>query len=546
MSLNRFVLFLAAIQIFACKQEPPIDRYPLRDDLAHYSRKVSTDDPLAQKYFDQGFVLLYGFHHEGAIKSFQEAVRIDSNLAMAWWGQAFAAGPNINNPAMDSAAAKSAYDAARNASALAMNASPVEQALIGAITRRYAWPQPEDQKSLDLAYANAMREVWRQYPEDADVGALFADALLNLRPWDLWTPAGEPQPETPEIMETLEKVMAMVPNHPGANHFYIHTVEASPHPEKADKAADVLRERIPGAGHLVHMPAHIDIRTGRYAKAVLANQKGVIVDSTWAAEGGFYSLYRAHNYHFLAYAAMFDGQRGVAMKAARDMVHQIPMETVRQFIDFLEGFHAVPTHVMVRFGMWKEILDEPRPHADLLATTAFWRYGRTVAFAALGNVAAAALELDSLRQAYEATPDTRTIGNNPARTILQVGLPMAEGELEYRRGNHAKAYALLREAVKRDDALRYDEPWGWMMPVRHSLGALLLERGRIKEAEEVYREDLRLHPENGWALKGLAECLRRNGRDDEAGAVEDRFEVAWSRADSDIMSSCYCRISLDM
>ncbi len=543
---SNLLCFFAAAQLFACTQQAPIDRYPLREDLASYGRRVSTDDALAQKYFDQGLVLLYGFHHEGAIKSFQEAVSLDSNLAMSWWGQAFAAGPNINNPGMDSATAKAAYDAAQKAASLASNASPVEQALIGAITKRYAWPQPEDQKSLDVSYADAMRSVWQQYPEDPDVGSLFADALLNLRPWDLWTPDGKPQPETPEIMATLERVMAMSPDHPGANHFYIHTVEASPDPGKADRAADVLRTRIPGAGHLVHMPSHIDIRTGRYGKAVAANQRGVSVDSTWASEGGFYSLYRAHNYHFLAYAAMFDGQREVAMKAARDMVQQVPLEVVRQYIDFLDGFISVPTHVMVRFGMWEEILREPKPPADLLATMAFWRYGRTVAFAALGNVAEARLELDSLRQAYEATPETRSIGNNPARIILEVGLPMAEGELEYRQGNYARAYALLREAVKRDDALRYDEPWGWMMPVRHSLGALLLEQGQIKDAEAVYREDLRLHPENGWALKGLSECLRRSGRDEDAEAVEDRFKIVWSRADTDIKGSCYCRTVFEM
>jgi tetratricopeptide (TPR) repeat protein len=447
---------------------------------------------------------------------------------------------------MDSAAAKAAYDAAQRAAALASGASPVEQGFINAITKRYAWPQPEDQRSLDVAYADAMRELWQRFPDDADVGALFADALLNLRPWDLWTPDGTPRPETPEIMTTLEKVMQMVPDHPGANHFYIHTMEASPTPQKADRAADVLRDRIPGAGHLVHMPSHIDIRTGRYNKAVLANQRGVSVDSTWASEGGFYSLYRAHNYHFLAYAAMFDGQREVAVKAADDMVKQVPLDVVRAYIDFLDGFIAVPYHVKVRFGLWEEILKEPRPPADLLATTAFWRNARTIAFAALGNVKAASLELDSLRLAYEATPESRTIGNNPARRILEVGIPMAEGELEYRRGNYAKAYALLRTAVQRDDSLRYDEPWGWMMPVRHSLGALLLEQGRIKEAEQVYRDDLRLHPENGWALKGLAECLQRSGRDEDAEEVESRFRTVWARSDVAIKASCYCRTGSEM
>jgi tetratricopeptide (TPR) repeat protein len=238
---------------------------------------------------------------------------------------------------------------------------------------------------------------------------------------------------------------------------------------------------------------------------------------------------------------MFDGRRDLAMKAARDMNLQIPLETVREYIDFLDGFVSVPIHVMVRFGMWEELLSEPRPPEDLLATTAFWHYGRTVALSALGRVEEAAREFEALKKAYDATPDTRFIGNNPARVILEVGLPMAEGELEYRRGRHQKAFALLREAVKRDDALRYDEPWGWMMPVRHSLGALLLEQGRMAEAEEVYMTDLRLHPENGWALKGLSECLHRSGKHEDAEAVDRRFQAAWSRADVNIRASCYCR-----
>ncbi len=541
-----YSLVSTALLLFACRQEPSVERYPLRSDLAHYGRIVTTENEQAQKYFDQGLVLLYGFHHEAAIKSFQEAVSLDEQVAMGWWGQAFAAGPNINNPAMDSAASKAAYDAVLRAASLASHSSPVEQALIGAIAKRYAWPQPEDRKALDIAYAEAMREVWKQFPNDPDDGALFADALMNLRPWDLWSTDGSPRAETPEIVATLEKVMQMVPDHPGANHFYLHTMEASPTPQKADKAADVLRDRIPGAGHLVHMPSHIDIRTGRYEKAILANQRGASVDSTWASEGGFYSFYRAHNYHVLAYAAMFDGQREIALKAARDMVKQVPLEVVREYIDFLDGFIAAPVHVMVRFGMWEEMLQEPRPPADLLATTAFWRYGRTVAYAATGDVKAASLELDSLRQAYELTPESRTIGNNPARKILEVGLPVAEGELQYRRGNHKKAYALLRTAVQRDDSLRYDEPWGWMMPVRHSLGALLLEQGRIADAEQVYRDDLRLHPENGWALKGLAECLHRKGSGKEAEEVDKRFEEVWARADIQIKGSCYCRTKFEM
>ena len=513
----------------------------LRDDLAVYHRTVTTSSAEAQRYFDQGLVLYYGFNHDAAIACFKKVAELDPACAMAWWGQSISAGPNINNPHMDDAAGKAAFDASRRALELAKNASSVEQDLIRAVAARYAWPTPEDRKSLDVAYSDEMRKVWKAHPEDADVGVLFADAEMNLRPWDLWSPDGQPRPEEPEIQATIEKVLSMVPNHPMACHEYIHTMEASPTPEKALPAADILRTRVPGAGHLVHMPAHIDIRLGHYKEAILANQKGIEVDRTWASQGGFYTLYRAHNFHFLAWAAMFDGQKAVALQAMNDMIATVPLDVVREFPDFLDAFIGQPTHVMVRFGMWGEILAAPQPPADLLATTAFWRYGRTVALAALGRVEEAATELAAFKASYEAVPESRLFGNNPARAVLEVGLVTAEGELEYRRGHYERAFELLREGVKRDVALHYDEPWGWMMPVSHSLGALLLEQGKVEEAKAVYRSDLGLHPSNGWALHGLAECLRREGRDQDADAVDAKFRESWARADITIKSSCYCR-----
>lgn len=526
---------------------PPEPRLiPLYENLSHYNRTVTTKNEEAQKYFDQGFTLYYGFNHEAAITSFRQASLLDSLCAMAWWGQAISAGPNINNPAMDSSAAVAAWEALQKAKGVAVYASPVEQDLIFALAARYTWPPPEDRKNLDIEYANAMRRVWENYPDDADVGALFADAMMNLRPWDLWTPAGAPQPGTPEIVATLERVLELQPNHPGACHFYIHTMEASPTPGKALAAADSLRFRVPGAGHLVHMPSHIDIRVGHYDEAVKANQRAIIADTAWIKRGGFYTFYRAHNYHFLAYAAMFEGRRELAMKAARDMVEQIPLEVVREYADYLDGFVAVPVHVMVRFGMWEELLNESKPPEDLVATSAFWHYGRTVAYAALGRVPEAAVEFETFKKAAAAVPESRLIGNNPVRTVLQIGLRMAEGELEYRRRNYTKAFALLRQAVQFDDSLRYDEPWGWMMPVRHSLGALLLEQGRVKEAEEVYRKDLERHPNNGWALKGLATCLHRSGKHEEAAATDEKFKAAWARSDITLKTSCFCSTGAEM
>lgn len=528
--------------LFGCTPRASVvPTVPLHEGLNTFHRDIATDSKEAQQYFDQGFTLYFGFNHEAAIASFAQAVAFDSACAMAWWGQALSFGPNINNPLMDSAASKAAWDALQEAVKRAADATPVEQALIAALRTRYAWPPPEDRKHLDTAYANAMRDVRSKHGSDPDVAALTAESLMNLRPWDLWTPDGKPQPETMELLSTIEKGLAIAPDHPGLCHFYIHSMEASPTPEKAMPQADLLRNRVPGGGHLVHMPSHIDIRTGHYANSITANQKGIIADTTWVKAGGFYTFYRAHNYHFLAYSAMFDGQKALAMKAARDMVEQLPLKIVRAFPDYLDGFLGVPIHVMVRFGMWEELLAEPEPSEEFPAAVAFRHYGRTVALAALGRVKEADAELSMLRKAYDRTPESRVLGNNSVRTVLQIGLPLAEGEIEYRRGRYERAFALLRLAVDRNDSLRYDEPWGWMMPPRHSLGALLLEQKRVEEAEAVYRKDLAMHPNNGWALKGLSECLHVTGRHEDAMKTDTRFADVWKRSDIALKASCFCR-----
>lgn len=534
------LVLAAAVQAVAQDTAPALDA-----DLGVWSRTVTTDSPEAQRYFDQGLVLTYAFNHEEALRNFLAAAEADPAFAMAQWGIAYVHGLHINNPVMDEEASRAAYEAVTRARELAqVSASAVERALIAALVERYAWPAPEDRTPLDLAYAEAMREVHAAFPADADVGALFAESLMDLRPWDLWTPDGVMQPGTDEIIALLEGLLAANPDHPAANHFYIHTMEASPQPERARAAADRLRGMVPDASHLVHMPAHIDIRLGDYDAAVKANQRAVEADKLLLAQGGgqgFYALYRAHNYHFLAYAAMFDGRREVAMQAGRDMVASLPVELVRAYPDFLDAFVEVPIHVMVRFGLWEEVLAEPVPPADLQMSRATWHYGRTMALSALGRVDEAAAEFGYLQHACAAVPESRTMGNNPASTVLAVGLLLAEGELEYRRGNHDRAFTLLREAVVLDDELRYDEPWGWMQPVRHALGALLLEQGRLAEAESVYREDLARHPGNGWALLGLQECLRRSERLAEADTTAKAARAAFARADVVAASSCYCR-----
>jgi tetratricopeptide (TPR) repeat protein len=531
-----FLIILAACQ----NQYNQTPLVPLYDNLSKYHRAVTTNSEEAQEYFDQGLALIYGFNHEGAILSFQQALVLDSNCAMLYWGQAFAAGPNINNSNMDSLAKTAAWESLQKAREHMESGSNLEQSLINALSLRYAWPAPENRKALDTAYAMAMEKVYSAFPDDPDVAVLYADALMNLQPWDLWTPDGFPKYRTEEIMAALEKVLDTIPNHPGACHFYIHTMEASPFPERALPAADMLRSRIPGAGHLVHMPSHIDIRLGHYEDAIIANQKAIIADSIWVPAGGFYTMYRAHNYHFLAYSAMFDGQKELALSAATTMIEQVPLELVRAYPDFMDGFMAVPTHVMVRFGMWDELISRPAPPEDLYLTTAFWHYGRTVAFAALGRVDEASNEYDSLLSAYEQVPDSRLIGNNAGKTVLDIGVLMAKGELEYRKGNYDEAFNHLRKAVQKDDELRYDEPWGWMMPIRHSLGALLLEQGLYDEAEDVFLTDLELHPDNGWALKGLATCYHKTGEHQKAMSSEKLFSDSWSRSDIQIKAACFC------
>ena len=513
-------------------------------DLGGHHFAITTDSADAQAWFDRGLAFCYGFHHAEAQRCFAAAAAADPDCAMAQWGLAYAHGPHINNMAMSPESAQEAHAAAARAAALAHRGSPVERALIDAIVVRYEWPAPDDRKRLDEAYAAAMRRAHAAYGSHPDVAVLFAEALMDLRPWDLWREDGSPHPETEEVLAVLERVLASHPRHPQANHLYIHAVEASPDPARAVPCGEVLRDLAPAIGHLTHMPAHAFLRVGRYEDAAEANRRGIAADlRTVARTGrtGFYELYRAHNYHFLAYAAMFTGAGDEALAAAREMLQELPMDVVQQMPEFLEAFLAVPYHVLVRFGRWDEMLAEPRPEPWQKSRLAFWHYGRGVALAALGQVDAARAERDAYRTAVAAVPEAWMLGNNPLPTVLAIGDAFLDGEVEFRAGRHEHAFAQLRRAVELDDALRYDEPWGWMMPVRHGLGALLLEAGRVEEAEAVYRRDLERHPENGWALQGLAECLERRGDADGAALAAARFAAAWQHASAPIEASCFCR-----
>jgi tetratricopeptide (TPR) repeat protein len=541
---NPLRAILLALLASSCHSTPDKDADRYFDGLEGPHRTIRTSSPDAQRLFDQGWTLYCGFNHEEAIRSFQAALRHDQTCAMAWFGIGLSYGPNINNPTMDEATSQLAFSATQNALLYSEGSADVERELCVALAQRYVQPPPADRSALDRAWSEALRLVWQRHPHDADVGALFAESLLDLSPWDQWTVDGKPRPRTPEIVATLDEVLAQAPKHVLANHAYIHTLEASRHPERALRSANLLRTLVPGAGHLVHMPAHIDIRLGHYADAARANQRAIEADLEYvevAGRGGFYTIYRAHNYQFLAWAEMFEGRSEAAIEAAREMVREIPMELVHAAPQFAESFLGTPYHVLVRFGRWNEILAEPEPAPELFATRADWHYARGIALAALGRVEEAAFEQVAFEGAAAKVPASYLHGNNSVAAVLAVAREMLAGELDYRRGLPERAFEHLRLAVELDDALRYDEPWGWLMPARHPLGALLTEQKRFAEAEQVYRADLAKHPENGWALFGLEECLRMQGHEKEAAAVRKRFEHAWSRADIQLHASCFCR-----
>ncbi|MEN3371287.1 MAG: hypothetical protein V7609_3430 [Verrucomicrobiota bacterium] len=540
--LRRIFVFSVAITITTASA-----RETIFEGLGSYSRKVTTSSPKAEQYFNQGLGFYHGFNHGAAIRAFKEAARIDPTCAMAHWGIALANGPHINFPMVPPPAAGAAWKELQLAQQHAEKASPVERALIEALSHRYANPQPENRKPLDEAYAAAMREVWKQYPNDPDAGALFAEAMMDLRPWDQWTRDGQPNPGTDEILATLDAVLALNQNHPFANHLYIHAVEASRNPERADAAADRLRTLQPGLAHNVHMPSHIDIRRGRWQQAIDTNVRAVDADKRYrkiaGPPTGLLPVYAAHNHHMLAYGALMTGQRQVAMKHARAMVAEMPAKFVKESAAFADGFFAVPLEVLVRFGRWDEILAEPAKYpAAMPFVRAFHHAARATAYAARGETAKARKEQALFLDGAKLVPKETQLGNNTAAAVISLATHMIEGEILVAEGNVDAGVAELQTAVKEEDALKYDEPPAWMIPVRHSLGAVLMKAGRFAEAEQVYRDDLARLPGNGWSLFGLAESLREQKKNDnEAAAMNARFATIWAKADTKITTSCLCQ-----
>jgi tetratricopeptide (TPR) repeat protein len=549
-------------------------------DLGTYSRPVTTNSPEAQLWFDRGLLWCYSYNHEESVHCFRKAAEFDAGCAMAYWGIAYASGSNYNKPweafeedELEQAVADS-HAATADALARLAGAAPVEQALIKALEQRYQSDQVVSNDEFNAwndAYASAMKAVYTSFPDDLDVSSLYAEAMINRTPWALWDlKSGEPAEgaDTVEAVEVLEKAMQQAVErrhepHPGLLHMYIHTMEMSPHPERALPAGDALRDLVPDAGHLLHMPSHIDVLCGHYYNAVVANSKAIVADRKFLEREGplnFYTLYRSHDYHFKLYSAMFLGQYQPAIEAANELIATIPEDLLRVeqpvMADWLEGFISMKMHVLVRFGKWPEIIAEPLPDDQNLycVTTTMMHYAKAVAHAASSNVEAAEEEKKRFAKAFAKVPETRYIFNNKCTDILAIAAEMLNGEVEYRKGNHDKAFEHLRNSVELDDNLPYDEPWGWMQPARHALGALMLEQGRVEEAEQVYRADLGLdqtlsrpsqHPENVWSLHGYVECLHRLNRHAEAAAAQARLDLAMARADVEINASCYCRLDHD-
>ena len=541
-AITRFacVCLFAAFSVLTSAAEEPFF-----DGLGSYTRTISTNSPEAQRYFNQGLNFYFGFNHGEAIRSFQSALALDPGCALAHWGIALSSGPNINFPLVPPPAAALAWKELGLAEQYAAKASPVEQKLIEALSHRYANPQPEDRSPLDQGYADAMRKVWQAYPNDPDVGAWFAESLMDLRPWDQWTRDGKPEPGTEEILATLEAVMRVNLYHPFANHLYIHALEASPHPERALPAADRMRDLQPAIAHNVHMPSHIDIRIGHWNEAITANLKAIAADQRYRTivgePKGFIAFYAAHNQHMLAYAAMMTGQRDLAVEHIHAMVNGIPENLMREYAMFGEAFAAMPYEVLLRFGMWDEVLAAPDHPEFMVFTRAFRHAARGIAYAAKGDTKSARAEQTVYLEAGKLVPADDLFGNNSCQSILAIATPMLEGEILVREGKVDDGISQLRSAIRAEDSLRYDEPPGWILPVRHSLGASLIQAGRYAEAEQVYREDLAQFPENGWSLYGLAHSLELQHKQAEGAEVETRFDQVWGKADLHITSSCLCQ-----
>lgn len=545
--MARFLVITCTLLACGCtiheKAGPAGTGSRLYHGLDTYHFPITTVSGQAQRWFDQGLLLLYGFNHGEAIRSFTEAAACDPDAAMPWWGIACANGMHINLTEVSEEQWKAGTEAVARAQERLDNESELERALIAAMSKRFTWPAPEEQRPYDEAYAEAMGAVYAKYPDHPDVGVLYAESLMNLQPWDYWTKDLKPKEHAAEFIAVLEHVLDRYPDHPQACHLYIHATEAGPSPEVAERHADLLRNRVPGAGHLQHMPSHLYARVGRYADAYDANAEAIESDHRYFKQGtdpGFYYLYHAHNLHFLAYAAMMEARYEAAMKAARALETAVPEEVLDQYAFVIEGVVPTTLHVMIRFGKWEDVLREPAPPAKRPVMLAMHYYARGIALSALGRTEEARKEVARFRAQVKNVPQDWWVFSNRIHDVLPIADAMLEGELAYREGRLEDAWAALRRGIEAEDNLAYDEPPGWMIPVRHAMGALLMAAGEHAEAERLYREDQKNHPGNGWSLLGLKLALEAQGQPDQAAHLKPKLEMAWQRVAERPTSSCLC------
>lgn len=505
---------------------------------------ITTTSPEAQEYFNQGMMLAYGFNHAEAARSFHEASRLDTNCAMAFWGFAFVLGPNYNG-GMEEDNYQRAWDAANKAKALSKNCTPKEIALIGALASRYAENPPADRSALDIAYASAMKKVYTQFPDDADIGALYAESIMDVHPWDLYDKVSKvPKPWTPELLSVLEHLMKQHPKHPGAHHYFVHALEASATPEKALSSAKLLETLVPGSGHLLHMPSHIYINTGDYHAGSLSNINASDVDSIYTttchAQGAYPLAYYPHNYHFLAATATLEGHSALAWKAAKKLEQHTSEEIMRMpGWGTLQHYHIIPYYVAVKLSMWDTILAFKAPAHDLVYPRAIWHYARGMAFLGKHNLPHAQKEMDSLALlSSDTTLQHLAIWNiNTTADLVQIAVKVLAAGIALQQNNTSQSVALLQQAVAIEDKLNYNEPPDWFFSVRHNLGAVLLKAGKYDEAEKVYIRDLQTWKKNGWALLGLQQALEKQNKHADAKKAKEAFDKAWKYADISIRSS---------
>jgi tetratricopeptide (TPR) repeat protein len=513
---------------------------PRLQNLGVHTFKVTTKSARAQLFMNQGVNLAYGFNHAEAARAFAEAARLDPDCAMAYWGHALVLGPNINAP-MDPQDEPRARELVARAVALKARVTPRERAYIDALARRYTG-KAEDRAAADRAFAEAMRKVVDAHPADLDAKAIYAEALMDLRPWNYWTRDGEPYPETREIQAALQQVIARNRNHPAALHYWVHLWEATDTPERAEAEADRLLTLMPGAGHVVHMPAHIYMRVGRHADVVRSNQMAVKADEDYItqcrAQGMYPLAYYPHNIHFIWMGATATGQRRLALEAAQKVANAIPQDALST-VPILQGFLMVPYWAKVRFGEWDDILRDPGPRHETPFTRGAWRFARAMAFTATNRLSEAEQELSELKKLVDdpALKGQATFSTNSGHAILRIAPEVVAGEIAARRKDWDRAVLHLDRAIRYEDSLIYQEPPDWHAPVRQNLGAILLEAGRPDEAEAVYWEDLRKNPGNGWSLFGLVQALKAQGRTGEAALAQKRFDHAWRDADFQLSAS---------